>query len=155
MILDDLKNLRQYNSLFPGMQAAAEFLEKMTAQTPTGRYPIDGTNVYAMVQRYETKPEDTLPWECHDNYLDIQYLFSGQETILWAERNAVPEWGAYSESNDSTVSYGKCTPVPLTLSPGQFAIFTSHDAHKPKCIKDTPAPVVKVVVKMKIKEFIP
>ena len=148
MILDSLKHLRQYESLFHGVEAAAVFLENLTEQTPTGKHSIVDEKVYAMVQRYETKPEDALLWECHDRYLDIQYICSGKEKILWAELHTVPEWNSYNESNDSTVSHGQCLAVPINLEAGQLAIFAPQDAHKPKCAIDVPASVMKVVVKI-------
>lgn len=148
MILDSIVNLRQYESLFPGICAAADFLENLSDQIPVGKHQIIGDRVYAMVQRYETKPKESLLWECHNKYLDIQYIHSGSESILWSERNNVNEWESYNEAKDSMTSHDPHHSTALHLSAGQFAIFLPNDAHKPKCAIDFTMPVMKVVIKI-------
>ena len=149
MILDNVHNLRRYAALHPGINAAAAFLETVTPDTPCGKYVIDGDAVYAVVQRYETAPEAELAWEYHEHYWDIQYIFSGNETILWSERGNVPGWSQYNTQNDTAVSRGDCASVPVRMTPEQFAIFAPQDAHKPKCCTHSTSDVLKVVVKLR------
>lgn len=149
MIVDSLRNLHQYEPLCRGIHAADTFLREFTLDIPSGKYPIDGENVYAVVQRYETLPEAALPWECHDKYWDVQYVAAGRERVLWAEREAVDVWEPYDDANDSRVAGGDYSSISVTLSAGQFAIFMPQDAHKPKCVCDRTSNVVKVVVKVR------
>ena len=149
MILDNVHNLRRYAALHPGIDAAAAFLKTITADTPCGKYVIDGDAVYAVVQRYKTRPEAELAWEYHEHYWDIQFIFSGNETILWSERGNVPGWSQYNIQNDSAVSRGDYASVPVCMTPGQFAIFAPQDAHKPKCCTHSTSDVLKVVVKLR------
>lgn len=149
MIVDNLRNLHRYETLCRGIRAADAFLGAFSLDIPNGKYPIDGENVYAVVQRYKTLPEAQLLWECHDKYWDIQYIADGCENVLWTERDAIRTWGAYRGESDSRVAEGDFPSVPVTLSVGQFAIFAPQDAHKPKCICGRAADVVKVVVKVR------
>lgn len=149
MILDNLQNLYKYAGICHGIAVAEAFLKALPADIACGKYPIDGEDIYAVVQRYETMDASELLWECHDKYWDIQYVVAGKETILWAERDMIGNWNAYDEANDCRVAHTNCTGVPLTLSNGQFAIFAPQDAHKPKCVTDTPSHMVKVVVKIR------
>ncbi len=148
MILDNINNLRQYAALHPGINAAAAFLETVTPDTPSGKYTVNG-DVYAIVQRYETRPEPELAWEYHEHHWDIQYVFSGNETILWSEQCNVPSWSEYDAGKDSATSSGNCSCLPIPMTPGQFAIFTPQDAHKPKCINQDTNDVLKIVVKLR------
>src|ERR1035438_9429730 len=71
MISDTLEQCRRYTSLSPRFAAAFEFLEKLPANQPIGRYDIDGDNSFAMVQAYTTKPLDQAKFETHRQYIDI------------------------------------------------------------------------------------
>lgn len=149
MIVDNLCNLHQYETLCRGIHAADTFLRAFTLDIPNGKYPIDGENVYAVVQRYKTLPEEELLWECHDKYWDVQYVADGRESVSWTERKAVDAWGPYDDANDSRVADGDYSGISVSLSVGQFAIFAPQDAHKPRCICDRASDVVKVVVKVR------
>ena len=149
MIVDHISRLRQYDTVYPGAAQAADFLEKLDPATVVpGKYTINGEQVYAMVQQYETMPEETLLWEYHERYLDIQYILSGQEAILWADRGDLTDCSGFSKEKDSAVSSCKCDSTPVLLKAGQFAILAPQDAHKPKCTAGEACPVTKVVVKV-------
>jgi hypothetical protein len=47
----------------------------------TGRYDIDGDNLFAKVDEYETRDEPDTRYEAHRRYADIQYLIKGKEYI--------------------------------------------------------------------------
>lgn len=149
MILDNLQNLHKYDAMCNGIAVADAFLKTLPPDIACGKYPIDGDNVYAVVQRYETMNASDVLWECHDKYWDIQYVVSGHETIAWEERGMIENWKEYDEANDCRVAETKSIGVPLTLSNGQFAIFAPQDAHKPRCVSEIPSHVVKVVVKVR------
>src|SRR5580700_7546574 len=84
MILDHLSHWRQYTALSPRFQAGFGFLEKFDGSASPARYDIDGNNVYALVQKYSTKSSENRQFEAHHKYVDIQYVHSGRESILWA-----------------------------------------------------------------------
>lgn len=149
MILDHASQLRKYEALYPGAAAAADFLETITVQTPSGRHEILNDQVYAIVQRYETQSAQSRVWECHDRYLDIQYLLSGTENIFWATREQIRNWSEYSQTGDSQVSPDCQEGTALHLHPGEFAIFAPQDAHKPGCFQTVSEHVIKVVVKIR------
>lgn len=149
MILDNLQNLYKYAGICHGIAAAAAFLKAMPADMACGKYSIDGEDIYAIVQHYETMHASEVLWECHDKYLDIQYIVSGEETIVWAERDRIENWNTYDEGNDCCVAEANCAGVPLALSDGQFAIFAPQDAHKPRCVRTTPSHITKVVLKVR------
>jgi YhcH/YjgK/YiaL family protein len=118
---------------------------------PLGRQDLDGDHCFALVQTYETKPMEKAKFEAHRKYIDVQFIYSGRETILWAPLAAmVEETMAYSEEKEAAL--WKLVPdvTPLHMSAGHFAILYPQDAHAP-CIEwDKPEQVFKVVVKVAV-----
>ena len=56
MILDTMKNKELYYKLGEGFKKGFEFIEKCKAEgIEVGKYEIDGKNVFANVQEYNSK----------------------------------------------------------------------------------------------------
>ena len=152
MIFDTLKNSACYHTVHPRFAEAFAFLEKATRENlPVGRYELDGANLYAMVQEYDTKAPDETRFEGHRNYIDIQYLIAGREAIEVTDLSAVQSDGGYLAERDVEFFKDHEGAVRATLTAGAYGIFLPHDIHKPgMSAGDTPLAVKKVVVKVKI-----
>lgn len=150
MIVTDLKHIDQQVELPIVLRKAIEFLRlRDISNLPDGTVEIDGKRVYASVQRYGTMQAAVPKFECHREYIDVQYIVSGEEVIGWApvERMAITE--AYDPGKDicfGTVAPGKWTPV--LLQAGQLAVLYPEDGHAPKLAAGAPSPVMKIVVKV-------
>ena len=151
MIFDTLENSTQYESLNSRFAKAFAFLRTVDGTQELGRHDLDGDACFALVQTYETKPLEKAKFEAHRKYIDVQFIHSGRETILWAPLSTMKEETmAYSEEKDAAL--WKLTPetTPLHVSAGHFAILWPQDAHAP-CIEwEKPEPVFKVVVKVAV-----
>lgn len=147
MVIDTLANASCYASLLPGLPAAFAFLARPdVADLAEGRYPIDGENVFALVQTYDTKPfQDGLP-EAHRRYADIQAVISGKEAFGYAPLADQPITHPYDIEKDILFVRGNTTP--FTLTPGFFALFLPQDAHLPGRMIDNPETVRKIVIKI-------
>jgi YhcH/YjgK/YiaL family protein len=153
MIVDSLAHSDSYLSLHPLFPAAFAYLKGFDPSTPDGKYPIDGDRLYAAVQRYTTAPEDTKAWETHQVYADIQYIVCGSEKIVYAPAESLPEGAPYNDVKD-VQKYGTGSvagEAATVLKAGQFGVYLPQDGHKPGCFGESPAPVVKVVVKVRLK----
>ena len=152
MILDTLAHSADYTALHPLFPAAFEYLHRFDASTPDGKYPIDGDNLYAVVQRYETAADRTRLWESHRVYADIQFIVSGTERIVWAPAENLTPGAPYNEAKD--VQKFEEAPVkdatPLIVPAGSFCVFLPQDGHKPGCTVACPEAVVKVVLKVRL-----
>ena len=86
MIVGSLQEVTQQCNPSLYMQKALEFLREIQDKViPDGNVEIDGTNVYAIVQSYISKPDAATPkFEAHLKYIDIQYMISGKELMGWA-----------------------------------------------------------------------
>lgn len=147
MIFDQLKNAKLYNRLNPRIAWALEYLATRDFSTmKDDRHEIDGDNLFALVQRYESKPRDQTLWEAHQRYIDVQYIADGIETMGYTHIEGLKQIQAYSREKDVLKLDGEGDF--LTARTGCFAIFYPEDAHMPGLAYKKPVPVVKVVVKV-------
>ena len=152
MILDTLDNATRYFALGERIATALKYLrDNDCTKLPVGKISIQGEQIYALVQDNTTKTRDQGVWEAHRKYIDVQFVQSGRETILWAPLASMREETlAYDEKKD--VALWKLVPdvTPVHLSAGHFVILFPADAHAPTVVWDTPTEVFKVVVKVKV-----
>lgn len=149
MIADTLEQSRRYTSLAPRFAAAFEFLRHLPADQPLGRHDIAGDDCFALVQAYPTKPIAEAKLEAHRSYIDIQFIQSGRETLLWAPLAGLAETRAYDAEKDFALFATPSLATPLRLRAGDFAIFFPEDAHAPGLELDGSSLVRKVVVKVR------
>ena len=148
MILDRLSNWNLY--LWPNERFAQgfEYLSSLDPAQEEGKYPIDGENLFCMVQNYETKPPEGQEFEAHRQYADIQILLAGEESILWAPRSSLSVSEPYTE--DAELYHLVTGGTEIVLKPGLFSVFLPEDAHAPCLAHGSPAMVKKAVVKVKL-----
>lgn len=150
MIATDLSHIEHQVSMTNAFRKAIAFLRQPDIHLlPDGEVDIDGKNVFAVIQRYETLVTDVPRFEYHLKYTDIQYIASGEEFIGWvpAERMVITE--AYDADKDicfGSAQKGKMTLVHL--KPGQLMVLYPEDGHAPKLAAGTPSQVLKIVVKV-------
>ena len=151
MIHDTLQNSARYEVLSPRFARAFAYLRGVDGTQALGRHELDGDNVFALVQKYTTKAVEAALFEAHRKYIDVQFVQSGRETILWAPLATMrEETMAYDEKKD--VALWKLVPhvTPVHLSAGHFVILFPEDAHAPTVVWETPTEVFKVVVKVRV-----
>lgn len=150
MILDRLANASLYHDAHPGLAAAFAYLARFDDATADGRQELDGERLYALVQRYVTRPAGEKRWESHRRYLDVQYLVAGRERIDHAPLAMLQGATAYDEAKDVIHYAGPAgESSALCLEAGDFAAFFPEDGHRPGVTADGPAAEVrKVVVKV-------
>lgn len=130
-------------------QAAYAFLKKNDLATlPSARYNLLDDGTYATISEYYTKAPDTLLYESHKKFIDIQYVISGKEkmgiTHVGKSPNIVKE---YNPEKD-IVFYSMEDSAVRLADQKHFFVFFPADAHKPGIKADEPSQVRKVVVKI-------
>ena len=148
MIIDDLKNAHQYHGIGPRFARAFSWLGEtdLEAMAPERR-AIEGDDIYAMIQQYDSKPKSEGLWEAHRKYADIQYVVSGAEHMGWAPVASLKA-GPYDADKDFLKAEG--TGQFLELRAGSFIVLFPQDAHMPSVAIDRPQPMKKVVVKVRL-----
>ena len=82
MIIDRIENcsIYNYNELFID---AFKYLYSLREFPSPGRYKLSGDDLIVNVDRYRAKNEAECRFEAHREYIDIQYIYSGEEKIKW------------------------------------------------------------------------
>ena len=84
MIIAHFEDLHRYDSLNPLFKKAFDWiLNTDFSKLEVGRVEIQGKDLFANVQEYETRSVEESFFEAHRNYIDIQLLASGNEKIGW------------------------------------------------------------------------
>ena len=148
MIIDKIDNINQYTRLGEKFQKAFSFItdpELMFLET--GRYEIDGEEVYALVSEYSPKDETDGKLEAHKKYIDLQYVAKGEEFIGYAPFKGQKVLLEYNELKDMGLFEGEKSLIKVDNS--MFAIFFPDELHMPGIKTANRKAVKKVVVKIK------
>jgi YhcH/YjgK/YiaL family protein len=150
MITDTLAQHRRYTGLSPRFAAAFEFLQKFSARQPDGRHDLDGDNCFALVQSYTTRPLAEAKFEAHRQYVDIQFIQAGRESILWSPLAALTQvTEPYVAERDIAFFANPPHWTSVKLHAGQFTIFFPADGHAPGIECDGATEVRKIVIKVR------
>lgn len=146
MIFDNINNSYLYETVNVRFKKAFEFLKNTDLLSlPSGKTEIEGSDIYAVVSEYQTKPNDNR-YENHRKYIDIQYIVKGSEVMYFAQGSYE---GTYDEVKD--VSFCKIEKgSALNISQGSFAVFFPEEWHRPNCMDKEPQNMKKIVIKVKV-----
>jgi len=149
MIITELNDNAQIPNI-PGITHALDFLKRCPVDQPDGKIELDGKNVYAIVQSYNTNERPQSPiFEAHRKYIDIQFLLSGHELLGWAPFQAFTITEPYDDKKD--IMFGTVpdsSSAFISFNAGQAVILYPADAHAPGLAVTSPSPVKKVVIKI-------
>ena len=105
-------------------------------------------NCFVLEQSYVTKDKKDCLYESHKTYIDIQYMFEGDEIMevenvnnltITTEYNPDLDYAKYAQTANSSI---------LKIRENELAIFYPNDAHMP-CIKiDENKKIIKAVFKI-------
>jgi YhcH/YjgK/YiaL family protein len=152
MIIDKLSNSHLYSKHGTKLLQAFDYLEKNDfSKIQPGKYEIEGDNIFAIVNEYQTKNESEGKPESHKKYIDVQYVFKGSELMGYAQTGDQEIIEIYNEKNDITFYCGECSFIKLDA--GMFAIFFPGEVHLPGIKIGEKSLVKKVVVKIKVNQF--
>jgi YhcH/YjgK/YiaL family protein len=152
MILDQLSASAAYESLHPLFPQAFAYLHSFDVKTEDGKYELQGQDLVAIVQRYQTAPSADKLWEAHQVYGDIQVVYHGRENCGHADQQTLVVTKPYIAEKDVEKYAAPSSPTALlTLGRGNFAIFHPQDGHQPGVQIGAPGEILKVVIKFRLK----
>ena len=148
MIIDRINNASLYYTIHPKFKEAFEYIASIdTATIPAGRYEIDGTAMYVLVQEYNTKLKEDGKWEAHRRYIDLQYVVQGAEGIGYANIHHLKQ-GEYEADKDFLPLFGDGNMI--SVASGSFVLLFPEDAHMPGMALGESAPARKIVLKIAV-----
>lgn len=150
MVIDRVKNAAVYHGLGARFRKALEWMVQAdpSGMAPGEKYAIDGENIFATLFEVETLPREESQLEGHKRYADIQYLLEGRECVGWAQRGTVPATVPYDPQKD--IGFWNGDWDTLKLEAGMFYIVWPDDLHAPRVAWGAPAPVKRMVVKVRL-----
>lgn len=105
-------------------------------------------NCFVLEQAYITKNKEDCLFESHKKYIDIQYMFKGDEIMEVENVNNLLIETAYKEDLDYAKYFQSKNSSILKIKENELAIFYPNDAHMP-CIKiDENKKIIKAVFKI-------
>jgi len=148
MVIDKIENLNIYANLSDRLAKGLDYIKNSDfSKIDLGTYKIEGDNVFAMVQEYDTRNIEDCKLEGHSKYIDIQYLIKGEEHIgLISKTNQELE----VRNNEDDYAFYKGDSTLFKFDQAVFGIFFPHDLHMPCVGLNKISKVRKVVVKVRI-----
>ena len=151
MIVDHIRNRSLYYGLGERFQKGLDYCASYeTGATEFMDVELDGENLSVRIRPIMTGPLEEGRLEAHLDYADIHYVPKGVEVIGYADGCKTTVEEAYDPNTDTMFLQGECDY--LTLEEGYFMIVGKDEAHMPSRAKGAPAPLEKVVVKIKLAE---
>ncbi|MCL2588534.1 MAG: YhcH/YjgK/YiaL family protein [Oscillospiraceae bacterium] len=150
MVVGTLSTCERYYVFGERFQKAFEFLKKNDInKMEPGRHEIDGDDVFAYVQQYDSKSIDNCGFEQHKVYADVHFVANGFEYLGYGpiERAGKPIT-EYDPVADAIFFEKECEYV--LLQTGDIAIVFPEDVHMPQKRALVEVPVRKVCIKVRV-----
>lgn len=151
MLLGDIHYWQEEKHLYPAaiQRGVDKLLEENYGEREAGKYEIDGSLMFALVQELTTEPAEKRKPESHETYADIQFLVSGEEQIgVLRKPEQIEVIENKMSENDYALYAHNERETELVMKPGMFAVFFPADLHRPCCSVGEPTPIKKVVIKI-------
>ena len=139
----DLKDLTNH---LPIPQDALDFVLKMTADTPNGRYDF-GADCYVNVMECNTSA-DLAPMEAHEQFIDVQMVLAGEEKIYVTPKAPLTVTEPYHAEKDIAF-YAWEHAEAVTYAAGEAVVLYPEEAHLPCRAAGEPMTIKKAVLKLK------
>lgn len=153
MIVDTLDNRDLYQHIHPRIAQALEHIAQTDfSLLDVGSYELDGKNLFVIVNDYQTQPKELTFFEAHQQYIDVQYVASGEEEFGYLPlTDQTPSKPYFAKHDYASYDYlaNKNAASFIPFKAGMFALFFPQDIHMPG-VGLTQSNVRKVVIKVKI-----
>lgn len=150
MITGNLREIDQNHLFNPVIKMAMkDIMAKMNSAIVSGcRHEVMGEDLYWYSKNCGTcECKETVP-EFHDQFVDIEVVLKGQETIGYSENN---QYESVIDDHilDRDVAYVGGVPDEkyLSLTDGDFAVFFPGDVHR-TCYNPSGERIYKAVIKI-------
>jgi YhcH/YjgK/YiaL family protein len=148
MIFDTIANADRYAPLHPLFAQAFEYIRQtdLAALAP-GRYPIVGTDLFAIVEHVSGRGRHEAKLECHRKYIDIQLVLDGIDEMGWKPLAECHQpVSDYRPEKD--IQFFNDVPASwISTPPGAFCMFFPQDTHAPLV---SPGTIRKVIFKIAV-----
>lgn len=157
MVIGSLSTMGQGHGELPKIiQKVLQYLQKQDfKKMADGKYPIQGDQCYATVQRYQTRLPEACLGESHEKFIDVQFIAEGEECMGWCPMSPDLKVVEPYDAKKDIVFYEKLIPdSELLLSEKYYVVLYPEDVHSPgRAVDGECSAVTKVVVKVSVDLF--
>lgn len=152
MIVDTIRNAKQYQGINPGVDRILNTVTDYTPDNyPVGRITLDGENLYMNLEKYQTHSREDGTAEAHRRYIDVMYIVEGTETIYVKPVDRLQKVRKeYDSEKDLLLADIDEDMIAVRLEAGSFIVLFPQDAHAPGCHAGSNGNVRKIVGKVQI-----
>lgn len=149
MILDNIRHFAIYDD-FQALAKVLSYMSGISSENfPDESVHLDGKNIFVNPVCLQTKPENECLYEAHRKYADIHFIVEGCEKIIVSDIDSVTAVQSFNEERD--IGFYTCKSGTICiLKPGDFLVCYPQDAHKVAIAVDSPAPIKKLVGKIRV-----
>jgi biofilm protein TabA len=151
MICSSIKTLDADRPTLPkALHKGLDYLKNTDfSKMETGKYELDGSAMYALMQEYRTQPKEAKKAEAHVKYIDVQFVYSGSEIIGYAPADPAAEVLENLVDKKDMITY-KTVPneTAVVLTEGMYVVLFPNEIHRPQCNYLGETKVRKVVLKV-------
>jgi biofilm protein TabA len=151
MYVGNVKNLEKERKILPlPLIKGLEYLQRTDfSRTKIGKYEIDGSQIFALVQEQQTGAKADRRPEAHVKNIDIQYVIEGTDVIGFGLPDPANEVTEDLLAEKDCVFYRSVkAETDLVLTSGMYAIFFPEEIHRPNCQSGKSDKLRKVVIKV-------
>lgn len=148
MIAGDIRQPETAGLPAPLIEAITAALQAQPRHKAPGSYSLDGDRLFMNVMQFSTQPAAQKRAELHREYIDIQLLLDGEETIHYGVAGSARECDIWHDAEDYQLCDTIADRQSLVLTPGMFAVFMPGEPHKPGCSEGIAREIKKVVIKL-------
>lgn len=153
MFFESLAHAKAYYWNNPAFINALNTIQSYS-QNPfqTGRWDIDGENMYMVAAEYRTSALTIdSQMEAHRKYIDIMYMLEGEECIFCKPTSKLNNiTSSFNQEKDFLLADVDADVIPNALRKGQVAVLLPEDAHCPGCNLDGEKSVRKLICKLAV-----
>lgn len=134
-----------------GLEYLSGLDESFLCGKPAGyseKVEIRDKDVYAIHQVNMTKPQSQARFEAHRKYIDLQYIWEGDEIISITSPDKLKTIIPYDNKKD-VIFYKYFRSSSLVMKPGMLAILYPCDVHAPGIALKKRQLVKKTVIKVR------
>jgi biofilm protein TabA len=150
MIYDLVENITLYCQEGDRLYRALRYAVEFDLTQPDGDYQVEGTEIFAKVQSYETAPPQERRFEAHRCYYDVQVLRQGRERQDVALAEQLESLTEYDPKKDVIKLKPPRVFSSIIMTPGRFAVYYPQDIHRPNCDLEGKCRVRKICMKVKL-----
>ena len=156
MILGHISQSESEGALYPKIiqKGLAYLRDTDFSKIADGKHKIDGDSMMAIISEYSPDAKENRKAETHNNYIDIQYIASGEEIMGFARlADGIETAEGYLSEKDATFYKSVDNELDIKVAQEMYAVFFPWDIHRPGCVSQPGVKVRKVVLKLKVSDL--